>query len=187
MINKQIAKIITSTVVNLGYPKERIVIEHPGESSHGDLATNIAMKLAKKLHKNPLEIAREIVEKIPKMKYIEKVEVVKPGFLNFFISKKYFINNLSQIITEKDRYGSSQAGKGKTVVIDYSAPNIAKPFGIGHLRSTIIGQAIYNLHKFTGFTVIGDNHLGDWGTQFGKLMYQIKKGYEPQNLYHHIV
>jgi arginyl-tRNA synthetase len=78
-------------------------------------------------------------------------------------------------LVKKDKYGSSNLGKGKTVIVDYSSPNIAKPFGIGHLRSTIIGQAIYNIYKFLGYKVIGDNHIGDWGTQFGKLIYAIKK------------
>jgi arginyl-tRNA synthetase len=81
---------------------------------------------------------------------------------------------LRKILKEKENYGKSKIGKGKTVIIDYSSPNIAKPFGIGHLRSTIIGQALYNIYKFLGYKVIGDNHLGDWGTQFGKLIFAIK-------------
>ena len=90
---------------------------------------------------------------------------------------------MSLVLEKGERYGSSDLGKGKTMVIDYSAPNVAKPFGIGHLRSTIIGQALYNLYNFLGWQTIGDNHLGDWGTQFGTLLYQITdKNLDPDTL-----
>jgi len=108
-------------------------------------------------------------------KIVSKIEVAGPGFINFFLKKEFFIEELKRILKEKNKYGSIIIGKGKTVVIDYSSPNIAKPFGIGHLRSTIIGQALYNIYKFLGFKCIGDNHLGDWGTQFGKLICAVKK------------
>lgn len=103
----------------------------------------------------------------------EKVEIAAPGFINFWLSPKMLIREIGIIGEGKDKYGGSEEGKGKTVVIDYSSPNIAKAFSIGHLRSTIIGQALYDLYKFQGFRTIGDNHLGDWGTQFGKLLYMI--------------
>ena len=106
---------------------------------------------------------------------VDRTEVAGPGFINFWLKKDILVDNLIQIGREKDKYGESEEGKGKTVIIDYSSPNIAKPFGIGHLRSTIIGQALYNLYKYLGYEVVGDNHLGDWGTQFGKLICMIKK------------
>lgn len=108
-------------------------------------------------------------------KYIEKIEVAGSGFINFWIKKDVLVDNLIQISKQKEKYGSTDIGKGKRVVIDYSSPNIAKPFGIGHLRSTIIGAALYNLYKELGYEVVGDNHLGDWGTQFGKLLYMIDR------------
>ncbi len=144
---------------------KKAAVEMPDNFSYGDFSTNVAIK--EKLN------AQEVADKLKNSPLFEKVEVVN-GFINFFLKPEYFLENLKQILKQKEKYGQSQIGKGQTIVIDYSAPNIAKPFGIGHLRSTIIGQAIYNLYKFSGYKVIGDNHLGDWGTQFGKLIYQIQ-------------
>lgn len=157
--------------------EKEIKVEHPEKETHGDYASNLALVLAKYLNKNPFEIGREISEnvKIKNSKLFEKVEVVQPGFLNFFLKEKIFFEEIKKILKEKEKYGQKTQKKKRTMIIDYSSPNIAKPFGIGHLRSTIIGQAIYNVYKFLGWKVIGDNHLGDWGTQFGKLIYQIKK------------
>ncbi len=152
-----------------------IKIEHPKEMFHGDYATSIALVISKILKKNPMEIAESIKFQILDLEpdFFEKVEVVKPGFINFFLSQEFLINSLNNILKEKEKYGSAKIKK--TVVIDYSAPNIAKPFGIGHLRSTTLGQSIYNIYKFLGWKCIGDNHLGDWGTQFGKMIVAIKK------------
>jgi arginyl-tRNA synthetase len=105
---------------------------------------------------------------------IEKVEKVA-GFTNIFIKNERLIKETEKIGTEEWQKELNKNGEGKTMVIDYSAPNIAKPFGIGHLRSTNIGQAIYNIYQILGWKCIGDNHLGDWGTQFGKLIVAIKK------------
>ena len=118
-----------------------------------------------------------VVEKLKKdkalLELVDKVEVLGGSFINFWLKKEVLLDNLIQIDSKKDDYGKVEIGKGKTVVIDYSSPNIAKRFSIGHLRSTIIGQALYNLYKKLGYEVIGDNHLGDWGTQFGRLLYMI--------------
>lgn len=160
-------------------------VEHPKKNhSHGDYATNVAIIIAKITKKNPIYIAELLSSKLKIYNLIfEKIEIKKPGFINFFLSKKFFIKELKKILKEKDRYGSNKiSGKRKTMIIDYSSPNIAKPFGIGHLRSTIIGQAIYNIYKFLGWKCIGDNHLGDWGTQFGKLITAIKKWGDIKNL-----
>jgi len=159
MIKKEITKLLQKTIA------KQATIEIPPNLRFGDFSTNVAIK--EKLN------AQEIAQKLQKYPLFEKVEVVN-GFINFFLKPQYLLENLNQILKEKEKYGQSTMGKGKTIVIDYSGPNIAKPFGIGHLRSTIIGQAIYNLYKFLGYRCIGDNHLGDWGTQFGKLIYQIE-------------
>ena len=153
----------------------KIKIEHPREKSHGDYATNIAMVISKQTNKSPLKIGEGLKSQILKLKpdLFEKIEVVPPGFINFFLSEKTLIRQLKRAI--KEGYGSSKIGKGKRVIVDYSSPNIAKPFGIGHLRSTIIGQALYNIYRFLGYKTIGDNHLGDWGSQFGKLIVAIKR------------
>ena len=184
MIYQKITELIEKTIKELQREKifpefnlPEIIIEHPEEKKHGDYSTNIAIKIAKQIKMNPMEIAEIIGSKIKsqKSKIFDKIETEKPGFINFFLSKEYFINELNRILIEKDKYGSSKIGKGKIVVIDYSSPNIAKSFGIGHLRSTIIGQAIYNIYKFLSWKCIGDNHLGDWGTQFGKLIVAIRQ------------
>jgi arginyl-tRNA synthetase len=149
-------------------------VEHPEKKGFGDYSTNLAFLVAKELKKKPSEIANQITKPIEKEKIFERIEVKEPGFINFFLSLDFLFEELRKILKEKENYGKSKIGKGKTVIIDYSSPNIAKPFGIGHLRSTIIGQALYNIYKFLGYKVIGDNHLGDWGTQFGKLIFAIK-------------
>lgn len=157
--------------------EENVLIESPENRTFGDYSSNIAMVLAKEKKNNPREVAVKFVEKLKKDKKLseicDKVEIAGPGFINFWLKKDILVNTLKQIDIEKENYGKSVKGKGKTVIVDYSSPNIAKPFGIGHLRSTIIGQALYNLYKALGYEVVGDNHLGDWGTQFGKLLYMI--------------
>ncbi|OGL52253.1 arginine--tRNA ligase, partial [Candidatus Shapirobacteria bacterium RBG_13_44_7] len=147
-------------------------VEHPTDGQFGDYATNVAMMLAKKTEKNPREVAGEIKEKLEKIideSVVEKVEVAGAGFINFYLKKEYLVSMVEKINYEIEfKKELGKYGQGKTVVVDYSSPNIAKPFGIGHLRSTNIGQAIYNIYKILGWKCIGDNHLGDWGTQFGK-------------------
>ena len=184
MIREEIAKLVLKAILKAQKEKQlgkfkipEIRAEHPEEKSHGDYSTNIAMVIAQIIKKDPTEIGENIRFQLlgTKSELFEKIEVAKPGFINFFLPKEFFIEEIKRIIKEKDRYGSGRAGNGKTVVVDYSSPNIAKPFGIGHLRSTIIGQAIYNIYKFLGWQCVGDNHLGDWGTQFGKLIVAIKK------------
>ena len=128
-------------------------------------------------------IAAEIKEKLEiDNKVFEKVEMVG-GYLNFSIAPKAFIETVStEFEVNKEKFGSKNVGEGKTVVIDYSAPNIAKPFHIGHLRSTVIGGALYNIYQFLGYHTVGVNHLGDYGTQFGKLI----EGYKRWGTEYHI-
>jgi arginyl-tRNA synthetase len=157
---------------------EKVVVEQSPEE-HGDYSSNIAFLLAKKERKNPVEVASEIKEKI-KSPLFSKIEV-KNGFLNFFISDEELKKEILLVLKEKENY--KRGVVGKTVVVDYSSPNIAKPFGVGHLRSTIIGQSLYNIYHFLGWKTVGINHLGDWGTQYGKLLSQIKKeNKNPENL-----
>jgi len=149
-------------------------VEKPEVSDYGDYATNIALILAKKQKKEPLEIAQQIKAKI-KSDLFEKIEVIKPGFINFFLNPEILQKKLDAVLKGGKDFGKQDIGKSKTVIIDYSSPNVAKPMHVGHLRSTFIGQAIYNLYKFIGYKVIGDNHLGDWGTQFGIMIAGLKK------------
>jgi arginyl-tRNA synthetase len=172
MIKREIEKTIKDCLGKEGKVEKPI-------SDHGDYASNVAFDIAKAEKRNPNEIAEEFKNKI-KSELFEKVEA-KGGFLNFFISESALKKELSLILEEKENYGKEK--KEKTVVIDYSSPNIAKPFGIGHLRSTIIGQSIYNIYNFLGWKTVGINHLGDWGTQYGKIIRQIKKeNLDPEKL-----
>lgn len=163
IIAKQISKTIEINAKELeGY------IETPKDSKNGDYAFP-CFRLAKELRKAPPAIASEIKEKLEPVEEIEKVEVVG-GYLNFFINKSTLAEEVLGEISKTEQYGKSIVGEGKNIVIDYSAPNIAKPFHIGHLRSTVIGGALYNIYKYLGYNVTGVNHLGDYGTQFGKLI-----------------
>ena len=144
-------------------------IEIPPQSDMGDFAFP-CFRLAKILKKSPVQIADEIKEKISEDEYIEKIET-KSGYLNFYINDNKLVEEvLKEISTHENDFGKSEEGKGKTVLIDYSSPNIAKPFHIGHLRTTLIGSALYKIYKYLGYNTIGINHLGDYGTQFGKMI-----------------
>lgn len=177
-IVNDLKKIILEAGLKLELPiiEEEIKIEHPSDVNFGDYSTNVALVLAKEIKSNPKDLAEKIKNEIQKNEIIEKIETAGAGFINFYLKPEYLIKEAEKINYEIEfRNELAETGKGKTMVIDYSAPNIAKPFGIGHLRSTNIGQAIYNIYNFLGWTCIGDNHIGDWGTQYGKLMVAIKK------------
>ena len=162
-----IAKQISKTI-DINEKELESYIEAPKDSKNGDYAFP-CFRLAKELRKAPPVIANEIKEKIEAVEEIEKIEVAG-GYLNFFINKSILAKEVLEEISKAEQYGKSEIGKEKNIVIDYSAPNIAKPFHIGHLRSTVIGGALYNIYKYLGYNVTGVNHLGDYGTQFGKLI-----------------
>ena len=144
-------------------------IEKPKGPDNGDYAFP-CFRLAKTLRKAPPMIADDIKAKIKaNQDEITKIEVVG-GYVNFFVNKELLASEVLNKMAKENDYGKSEIGNGKNIVIDYSAPNIAKPFHIGHLRSTVIGGALYNIYKYLGYNVIGINHLGDYGTQFGKLI-----------------
>ncbi len=154
---------------NLDCKELETYIENPKDIKNGDYAFP-CFRLAKELKKAPQQIANEIKEKIEIDKtWLEKVEVLG-GYLNFYLNKELLTKEVLEEVAKKEEYGKSQIGEGKNIVIDYSSPNIAKPFHIGHLRSTVIGGALYNIYKFLGYHITGVNHLGDYGTQFGKLI-----------------
>lgn len=156
-------------------------IEIPPNTDMGDYAFP-CFKLAKTLRKAPPAIAAELKEKIEADENIEKVEIVG-GYLNFYINKLLLAKTvLEEIENAGEKYGSNVSGKGKTVLVEYSSPNIAKPFHIGHLRNTVIGSALYNIYKYLGYNTISINHLGDYGTQFGKMIEGYKRWGEEYDL-----
>ena len=136
---------------------------------HGDYQCNDAMGLAKVLRKAPREIAGGIVAAVDAPEMLESIEIAGPGFINFRLQADWIAARLVALGSDPAR-GVPAVGTDKTVVIDYSSPNVAKPMHIGHIRSTVIGNALDRLHRFCGYEVVADNHLGDWGTQFGLII-----------------
>ena len=165
----EIKKLIAAAVAEaegLSASDIEAMLEYPPDSAMGDVALP-CFKLSKVLRKSPVMIASELGEKLalPEIGRIDSVG----GYLNFYVSPNYYAERLiPEILSEKGDYGKSTMGAGKTVVLDYSAPNICKPFHIGHFASTVIGHSLKKLHEFCGYKCVGINHLGDWGTQFGK-------------------
>lgn len=154
-------------------PPIESLLTTPKDVSHGDFALPVFV-YAKQQGQNPVEYAKMLAESIAPEGIIASVEPAGP-FLNVRLNKEFVAKNvLSKIHAQKGSYGSSNSQADKTYVIDYSAPNIAKPFGIGHLRSTVLGSANKNILKFLGAKVIGINYIGDWGTQFGKVIWAYK-------------
>lgn len=144
-------------------------MEIPAKPEMGDYAFP-CFRLAKTMRKAPNMIAADICSKIEKNKIFSKIEPVA-AYINFFTDKSVYAAEVMESIAKMgENYGTSEEGKGKTIVIDYSSPNIAKPFHVGHLRSTVIGSALYKIFEKMGYECVGVNHLGDWGTQFGKLI-----------------
>ena len=144
-------------------------IEIPKDQNNGDYAFP-CFRLAKTLKKAPQAIAEEIKEKIEiDNNVIERIEVLG-GYINFYINKNLLAKEVLEEIANKEEYGKSEIGKGKNIIVEYSSPNIAKPFHIGHLRTTLIGNSLYRIYKYLGYNTTGINHLGDYGTQFGKMI-----------------
>ena len=159
---------------------ENVVISDATKPEFGDYQFNGAMKLAKTLKKNPREIATNIVNNIDTSDIIKKVEIAGPGFINIWLDNKWLSQKTTQIIDDK-RVGVGFVDNPKTVVVDYSGPNMAKQMHVGHLRSTIIGDTLATLFEFLGDKVIRQNHIGDWGTQFGMLIAYLEEQNESSN------
>ena len=164
-----IAETIAPYVDGLEASEIKEMIEVPADSKMGDYAFP-CFKLAKLLRKAPPLIAKSIAEQIGENDIFEKVESVN-AYVNMFISRKSFIDDVvGEVISKGDAFGSSDIGAGRKVIVEYSSPNIAKPFHIGHIRSTVIGNSIYKIYDFLGYDTFRINHLGDYGTQFGKMI-----------------
>lgn len=168
---------ILNTALQAAFPaiEEQVQVEYPAQSEHGDFASNIALQITKKLETPPREVAQKIIENIPENDLIEKTDIAGPGFINLFVKETVLRGEVQTILSQQDKYGHQDIGQNKNLVVEYSSPNIAKPLGVHHLLSTIIGQSLYNIYKEIGFNALSINHLGDWGTQFGKLIYAYKQ------------
>lgn len=176
-----IKDMLEKAVANLHVELTAFDLFHPTVEMHGDVSTNLALTcfaLSKEKDSNefasPLELAKAICAQIEPGDFVEKVEAVAPGFINLTFSKHFLISQAQEALVLGEKFGKNKLWQDKTVIVEYSSPNIAKPFTIGHLRSTIIGDAIAALFEFSGAKVYRDNHIGDWGTQFGKQIYALK-------------
>ena len=175
-IKQIIATCIYDTLDNENITLEdiKLKIEVPKDKQNGDFAYP-CFNLAKSLRKSPVNIAEDIKSKIKLDDKIEKVEVVN-GFLNFYLNDLDVVNKvLKEILNKKEEYGKTDIGKGINIIVEYSSPNIAKPFHLGHFRNTVLGKALYYLYKVQGYNVTSINHLGDWGRQFGLLIEGYKR------------
>ena len=176
---KKIAELINSKV-DLEVEKIEQLIEIPPRPEMGDYAFP-CFQLSKVMRKAPNMIAEELKNQLSSEGF-EKIENLGP-YVNFFVDKGEFSKNtIEKILNEKDDYGKSNIGEGKTVCVEYSSPNIAKPFHVGHLFTTAIGNALYKMFKAEGYNTVGINHLGDWGTQFGKLISAYKRWVDEEAL-----
>jgi arginyl-tRNA synthetase len=167
------AEILSKHLKEFSVDEVASMIEVPKYSHMGDLAFP-CFKLAKTFRKAPKMIADEMLEGLEPGEYFEKISS-EGGYVNFTIASAIYCKEvLSEIESKKEDFGSSTLGEGKTVIVEFSSTNIAKPFHIGHIRSTMIGNSLYKIHKFLGYDTVGINHLGDYGTQFGKLIVAFK-------------
>ena len=144
------------------------------DAKFGDYQANFAMPLGKKLGKPPREIAQKLVSLVELEDVFEPPEVAGPGFINLRLKDDWIVVLLAAASQDADRLGVATTSQPRTIVLDYSSPNVAKPMHVGHIRSTVIGDALYRVLKFLGHKTISDNHLGDWGTQFGMIIYGYK-------------
>lgn len=170
VIDREIAKIFEATVKKVygDIETKKIEVSVATNEKFGDFQTNFAMMNSKIIGKNPRAIAQEIVDNLEPNNVIAKLEIAGPGFINIFLKSEYLGELLKKSRNEK--YDFSFLNRDGDVIIDFSSPNIAKRMHIGHLRSTIIGDSVARIYRYLGYHLVADNHIGDWGTQFGKLI-----------------
>nr|WP_066504228.1 arginine--tRNA ligase [Abyssisolibacter fermentans] len=171
---KQLSQALNDEIEEMSIEQLEELVEVPPNYDMGDYAFP-CFKLAKVFRKSPNIIAQELTQKLEANEYFEKIEN-KGGYVNFFVNKKLLVEGvLNDAFEKKEKFGSTNVGEGKNVIVEFSSVNIAKPFHIGHIRSTVIGNSLFHIYKFLGFNAISINHLGDYGTQFGKLIVAYKK------------
>lgn len=173
-MKKKICQYLSDVLVEMSEEELLATMEIPPEEKMGDLALP-CFAMAKRMRKNPMQIAVDLVEKLNEQREtlgIEKAESVG-AYCNIYLKRELYVKKCMSIL-QKDNYGVTQTGVGKTICMDYSSPNIAKNFHVGHLRTTVIGNSLYKIYQKLGYDVIRINHLGDWGTQFGKLIVAYK-------------
>ena len=173
MIKEELQKLIQQALAALGFDIEEISLEHPETAEHGDYSTSVALVLAKKLGKNPKEVAQQIVSNfdIRASDFLDKVEVAGPGFVNFFLSKEYLVKEAESVLKRKEKYGENEALKKKKIIIEFTDPNPFKEFHIGHLYSNIVGETLCKILEANGAVVKRANYQGDIGLHVAKAIW----------------
>ncbi|MDF1862078.1 MAG: arginine--tRNA ligase [Verrucomicrobiales bacterium] len=172
----QLSESLNDALANTAFASDlpegfRAQIDQAQNRQFGDYQSNAAMILAKQLKRNPREVAADIIDAFPESDLCETPEIAGPGFVNFRIKTESLANRLADLLADPGRLGVAKTEHPKTIVADFSAPNVAKPMHVGHIRSTIIGDSLTRIARFLGHTVLADNHIGDWGTQFGMILW----------------
>lgn len=162
----------------LGLPQDKAVVVQAADSRFGDYQTNAAMVLAKETRRNPRELANEILAALDVADFAETPTIAGAGFVNFRLSDVFISKHLTSLAADP-RLGNALTPSPKRILVDFSSPNVAKPMHVGHIRSTILGDCLARVARFLGHDVVTDNHIGDWGTQFGKVVYGWKHFLDP--------
>ncbi|KKP87165.1 MAG: Arginine-tRNA ligase [Candidatus Roizmanbacteria bacterium GW2011_GWA2_35_8] len=174
MIKEQILKVLIEVIKKLAVENIEVDLQPPANAEFGDYSSSIALKLTKILKKNPMEIAEEIKKNIPKNSYVEKIEVIKPGFINFWISKVQLTSQLHEFATEKFDFSKYHFGPNKKVMVEFAHPNTLKLFHIGHLRNISTGETVVRILEAVGNKVIRSNYQGDVGLHTAKCLYAVR-------------
>ena len=162
----------------LGLPQDKAVVVQAADSRFGDYQTNAAMVLAKETRRNPRELANEILAALDVADFAETPTIAGAGFVNFRLSDVFISKHVTSLAADP-RLGNALTPSPKRILVDFSSPNVAKPMHVGHIRSTILGDCLARVARFLGHDVVTDNHIGDWGTQFGKVVYGWKHFLDP--------
>jgi len=176
-IEKLMSQVLKGSEYEAYFDHLNLNIVPPADPNFGDYSTNIALLLSKQLKRKPSEIAKNVIEKfktLSQKKVFSEIYEAK-GFINFRLSNERLLENLALILESKENYGGSQIGQGKTMVVEYFQNNVAKPPHVGHLRSAVIGDSLLRVLRLLGFMAMSDTHIGDWGVQFGILLYAYKE------------
>lgn len=183
-IAARITAAIQKALSELGVEGVSPELEHPAELAHGDFATNVALAAAKEAKKNPKALAEELTAKLGAIDGVEKVEVAGPGFINFYLSRKYFADSVADIAAVGDEWGKNATLKGKKVLVEYTSPNLFKPLHVGNLMSNITGESLARLCEFAGADVRRFNYPSDIGLTVAKAVWGVKKtGVDPDDIH----
>lgn len=175
LIRERFSQALTSLGIEAGeLPALTALVVSSQDAKFGDYQANVAMPLGKRLGKPPREIANQLVAALDVAEFCDPPQIAGPGFINLRLNDRWLADQLAATVADTERLGVPRTTSPRTIVVDFSSPNVAKPMHVGHIRSTVIGDALYRILKFVGHHAISDNHLGDWGTQFGMIIYGFK-------------